>query len=621
MKDKICKGCGHIFTPKSSRSEYCGEIRIGVCKLCGKEFKYVCKANVLKDKCSDCKGKYIKVCKYCGETFITISPTKEICDNIHYKICPICGKKFPVKNNRLSEDLCCSKSCANERRNDHIKNTLDSKESGWNQSKTIYHKICKYCGKEFETTHYNKEYCDNPHFATCVVCGKKFEISIEQIKRGTITCSSKCSRVLASKTALQKYGVDSYSKTEQFKKRIQNKYTLARQKQLSTNVSKFGKASVSCTDEWLSKFMSDPSKLPELKKFLNNPKQFIDENFSGKPTITVLSKFLGVNSSSVAKRIRDMGCKDLVDYHTSNMEIEVLEFIKQECPNLKIITHDRQAIAPLELDIYLPDKQIAIECNPTASHNSSWCPWDKTSKGLSPSYHKNKSLEAEKAGIFLFHLFGYEWTYKQSIIKSMLRNLLGCTSNKLYARNCKVVELTVQETRKFLDENHRQGYVYSKVNLGLQYNNDIVSIMTFSPVRHTIGTGKNTSDEIWELVRFCSKLNISVVGAASKLFKYFINNYPVNIIRSFSDVARTKGTLYQVLGFKYLRDSKPGYVWIDNKTDIAYSRINAQKSNIKTFLHDDTVDLNQSEKEIMESHGFVRVYDSGTKIWEWNRYN
>ena len=65
--------------------------------------------------------------------------------------------------------------------------------------------------------------------------------------------------------------------------------------------------------------------------------------------------------------------------------------------------------------------------------------------------------------------------------------------------------------------------------------------------------------------------------------------------------------------------SNPGYVWVATATDIAYNRVNAQKHNLKHFLHDDTIDLAKTEKQIMEEHGFVQVFDSGTIRWEWSR--
>ena len=51
---------------------------------------------------------------------------------------------------------------------------------------------------------------------------------------------------------------------------------------------------------------------------------------------------------------------------------------------------------------------------------------------------------------------------------------------------------------------------------------ELVSLMTFNKPRK--GIGKMSEDGLeWELGRFCNALNTNVVGGASKLFKYFIN--------------------------------------------------------------------------------------------------
>ena len=68
-------------------------------------------------------------------------------------------------------------------------------------------------------------------------------------------------------------------------------------------------------------------------------------------------------------------------------------------------------------------------------------------------------------------------------------------------------------------------------------------------------------------------------------------------IRSFSDRAHTTGALYKTLGFVELRRSDPGYVWVHQKTNKAYSRYNAQKQNIVKFLNDPDIDLSKTEGE------------------------
>lgn len=141
--------------------------------------------------------------------------------------------------------------------------------------------------------------------------------------------------------------------------------------------------------------------------------------------------------------------------------------------------------------------------------------------------------------------------------------------------------------------------------------------MTFSKPRMSISKSGNGLAE-YELVRFCNKLNTSVIGGASKLFKCFLRSYSPSEVISYSDFVRTCGKLYQTLGFEYQRLSEPGYVWVDTKTDIGYNRMNSQKQNICKFLNDNNIDLNQTENDIMVSHGYVKVYDNGSKVWIWS---
>lgn len=228
-----------------------------------------------------------------------------------------------------------------------------------------------------------------------------------------------------------------------------------------------------------------------------------------------------------------------------------------------------------------------------------------------------KTDKCESQGIFLFHIFGHEWAHRKEIIKSMIRYLLHTPTAVMYARNLHVETISDSAAVEFLNNNHRQGAAHSKIRLGLFSGDALVSLMTFSKMRDTIGTGNADLSECYELVRFCSKTGTSVVGGASKLFKHFINLYNPKEIRSFSDRAHTKGALYSTLGFEYSHTSDPGYVWVSLKTDKAYSRNNAQKKDIKQFLKDNTIDISQTERQIMTAHGFVQVFDSGVKLWIW----
>lgn len=607
-----------------------------------------------------------KICKECGQPFEPTTPWDKYCSRDHYRICQNCGKPYFVPKDKLSNFT--KKTCSEECRRALISKNSASKIPRFDC-------ICEICGKHFKSSSPNARVCDDKHYRTCIVCGKVFELNHQQALGGTQTCSDECRYKLAhqtydrnygkstnpeghrqliskfQQTCLDKYGVDNPLKVEEFKHKSEvtnlKKYGVAHfpqsnlfiQRSIDTNLKRYGKEwhaqtddhKQSIVDTCMKKYgvsnagkygafivdkMTDPSKLNDLISFRTDPARYIQSNFEHPPTLFELSQCLGIRDSSVGWILANCNLMDLVSQSFSNMENDVVDFLKSLDSSIVLERNTRKIITPYEIDIYLPDFKIGIECNPTATHNSTNTIFqDKGEKPVSPSYHKMKSDLCEASGNFLLHLFGYEWNHKRNILESMIINLLGRTPNKVYARNTQVVDLSNSDAKEFLDQNHRQGYSVAPVRLGLisKTSESLLSVMTFSHPRNTIGKLDSNS---WELVRFCNTLNTNVVGGASKLLSYFIQHYSPASIVSFSDRAHTRGTLYKKLGFHEVRRSDPGYVWVNEKTDFAYSRLNAQKSNICKFLHDDSLDLSRSEFDLMESHGYVRVYDSGTITWK-----
>lgn len=608
------------------------------------------------------------ICKECGKVFETSNSRKKYCNNQHYRKCSVCGKIFPISISELYSD---KKSCSDECRSKLIESHQKSKYCN-------IEKICKICGKHYISKGKDDGICDGPHYRVCEVCGKSFLANRQQLLSKTKTCSKECRYQLARKVTLDRFGNDvgkwSSELIERQKATMKSRYSVDnamksekfRDKSRQTCLERYGETSFTKTADFSERCiqtnrkrygvdweaqtdkhknavirtsierygvtnpgkyfanivdrMSDPDKREFLMSFRDDPRTFITEHFNEPPTLSQLSSLCGIRSSSVGEILEKADAKDAVRFSYSNIEDEVLDFLKTIVDiDEEIICRTRRVITPKELDIYLPGKNFAIECNPTCTHNSTNCVYSSYDEPKPIRYHYAKTDECLEHGIFLFHIFGYEWTYKQDIIKSMIANDLGLTPDRIYARNTEVRIVSNTDANQFLNINHRQGPVNCKIRLGLYFQNELVSLMTFSKMRNTVGTGKEDLSDCWELVRFCNKLNTSVVGGASKLFKYFVDQCSPDRIRSFSDRAHTKGTLYQRLGFINLRTSEPGYVWVDEKTDIAYSRLNAQKQNITKFLKDPDIDLNKTEKQIMIEHGYVQVFDSGTILWEWKK--
>ena len=252
-----------------------------------------------------------------------------------------------------------------------------------------------------------------------------------------------------------------------------------------------------------------------------------------------------------------------------------------------------------ELDIYVPSENFAIEYNGLYWHSE--IAKDK-------NYHLRKTDECNSKGIRLFHIFEDEWLEKSEIIKSMLSNIFGKTEHKIYARKCEIKEISTNDAKSFLNENHLQGYCVSKYRLGLFFNNELISVMTFGKSRHFVGH----NEDKMELLRFANKININVIGGASKLFSYFIKKYNPKEIVSYADKRWSEGHLYDVLGFMKYNESKPNYYYI-----VGRKRIYRLKKRKSILVEKYGCPKDMSEREFCLKQKWYRIYDCGCLCYIW----
>ena len=153
-----------------------------------------------------------------------------------------------------------------------------------------------------------------------------------------------------------------------------------------------------------------------------------------------------------------------------------------------------------------------------------------------------------------------------------------------------------------------QGFSGSNVKLGLFYKDELVSIMTFDKTKF------NKKYE-WEITKFCNKKFISVIGGASKLYKYFVDNYKPNSIIGYADRRYSNGDLYKQLGFEFSHNSAPNYWYFKLPDMTLYSRVKFQKHKLINLL--ENFDNNKSEIENMLNNGYLRIFDCGNMIYTW----
>ena len=172
-----------------------------------------------------------------------------------------------------------------------------------------------------------------------------------------------------------------------------------------------------------------------------------------------------------------------------------------------------------------------------------------------------------------------------------------------------VKEITPEEKKHYLENNHIQGNDNSIIRLGLFNDNNLVGVMTFSKPRKSLGYNKN-EDNVYELVRFASN---NVIGGADKLLKHFIRTYnPIKII-SYADRRWSQGELYKKLGFNYVSSTKPNY-WYTKNYRTREHRFNYRKN----ILVSKGYDVNKTEFEIMDGLGYGKIWDCGSLKFELN---
>lgn len=640
-----CVLCGEEFTPVSATQKYCKVMHPAVCEVCGSDYLVDTSKQELRRTCSDTCA--VKLRFQNGNPLNDPGKRSQALDHYLERT----GYNHPMKNPEVLEKLkqtninkygvsrftqtpqYIEKATETNRerygtswpmQNDEVKKkrvaTLLDRygvDSAMKIEGVLEARECAYLKKTgYLYPAQNPEVIEKTRSTNLERYGNEYAVASEAVKEKSVFTIKErfgvdhplqCPEILdkVKATNLERYGNTAYVGSDACRQALHKVMSERHSTQWFSQTAAFRAA-----------MMQDSSKAAAWMQFLEDANTYLDEHYTENPTLHELSSALGVTDTTISYWVRKLNVTHRVRRSLSNGENELVEILHEIDPNLEIQRNVRYVISGRELDIYIPKLKLAIEFNPTVTHNSSVSdPWGGPPKPY--NYHLLKSLQCEEKDIFLFHIFGYEWAHSNRIITSMLRNLLNSPIRRIYARKCEVREINSRTCCEFLNYNHRQHATVAPIRLGLYFQDELVSVMTFGKMRQTSGTGNEDLSDCYELSRFCSLLNTSVVGGASKLFSHFCKHYRPTRVRSFSDRAHAKGTLYATLGFTKIRESDPGYVWVDSRTDISYHRQNAQKHNLKTFLHDDSIDLAKTEKQIMEEHSFLQVFDCGTVLWEW----
>lgn len=478
--------------------------------------------------------------------------------------------------------------------------------------------FCEYCHKvQLTPQQYEKGhcYCCNQHAQLDSKTKKKITKAFEKYQGGhplrdrsireriirtnlekygtAVPCNTSDTQKKIKQNNIEKYGVEHVSQTEEFQKKRTETYR-------KNSMEKYGVPNPSMTEEIKQKAQTS-------HKYTLWSKMQITAKERNLELISTLDDYLNhkqfkykclgcgneFKSQFAPFRIICEMCHPKYEF-VSNKEISVAEWIHSIYSGA-IETSNRSIINPYELDIWIPEKKIAIEFDGVYWHSERFKEKD---------YHQKKTILCKERGIRLIHIPELVWDNQNTMIKEIIKNALGLTEHKIYARNTICIELDSSTYRNFLLNNHIQGPIESKYRYGLMHENTLVSVFGYGMSRFKKGEQ--------ELHRFCSLMNYNVIGGFQKLLKH--SGFEGI---SYIDLNYFDGTGYKKAGFKEIGITEPSYEWYNSANGKLYSRYQAQKSKLEKIL--ETFDPLLSETQNMELNGYVKIYDSGTLKVEYHK--
>ena len=471
-------------------------------------------------------------------------------------------------------------------------------------------KICKCCGKEFETNSPQKIYCDGEHYLPCPVCGKPVLKTDRDFTRPPKCCSNKCTHELrrrkfkprickfCGEEFIPRTGVQvicdkqHYRNCEICGKQIEwnrdddpttcsHECTLEKLRRHS--LEKYGTEHPMQSDEVQKNFHEAMKKKYGVEHALQIGKS------KEKLRKTCLEKF-GVETPCMSIQCR-----------TSQKNFQSISSLNRGFASLlNKLGLETEFEFPLDrksYDIHILNSNTLIEIDPTYTHSTYTNPWNNP---IDKSYHLKKSELAERNGFRCIHIF--DWDDADRIILSL------SPKTRIRAHNCRIFHLKTDVCDEFLNNYHLQGSCRGQlVRLGLVYNDELVQVMTFGKPRYN-------KHYHAELLRLCSHPDYQIMGGASKLFHHALEYFMISDVISYCDRSKFNGSVYQSMGMKFDHKTPPQEIWSKEDKKIT---ANLLRQRGYDQLFGANYGKGTSNEELMLQSGWLPVFDCGQYVYSY----
>ena len=409
-------------------------------------------------------------------------------------------------------------------------------------------------------------------------------------------------------TNIERYGVASVLESEDIKERIKN-----------TNIEKYGseypmqnegvaqKAKNTLTERYGH---DNPMKIESIRQRAikttsdrlgydvtsNRQVQYSEETYNilhdrdklidlySDGNVQQLADSLNVCYKTAFEALKAHGIETNKLHQQSSAEKEITEHI--ESYGFTVVQNDRSRFG-FEVDIYVPEKKLAIEFNGIYWHSSLFKDKD---------FHQKKAIEVWNQGETLFHIWEDQWIENKELILSKIKSMLGVV-DRIYARNCDVVYPDVSQVKKFMNSYHIQGFKGATKHIGLQCENEIVAVLSIL----------DKGNGVWAIERFATRY--SVVGGFSKALSEFSKSNDWKSILTYASLDYGHGNMYEKCGFSFDGITDPG-LWYTTGKQMRIQRQSLMKHKLP-YIFDD-YDSNMAVNEFLAMKKIFPIYDAGS---------
>ena len=242
---------------------------------------------------------------------------------------------------------------------------------------------------------------------------------------------------------------------------------------------------------------------------------------------------LGVSYSAFQSTVKNEGEEAALLLRTNTSRHEMM--LRSWFDPAEIVTNHQIPNTKFRPDILFPSNKLIIEIDGLYWHS------EEITK--SRDYHASKQKAYAAQGYRSLFFRSDELVSSPEIIKSMIAHRRGLTATRLFARNCKIEELTPESKKTFFETNHLMGVGKGRVFALMQQGTPVAAIQV---------CWKRKDSKVLDVSRFCTAVNTSVSGGYSKLLAYASKEYAPNSIETFCDLRYGQPEYLSSMGFAHV---------------------------------------------------------------------